>query len=148
MWKARGGLLLFFLDATDGTKHVADFRLQSNNPIIISSSPTGKKNMRPADSALGIFRSPGHDLCVPGRRILRPREPWSAKSFFDHAIKWRQSHKTHTHTDPESGTACSAKKNFIKGLITCGRLLCQFAEYSHIRNCAWLSKVFHLTTQT
>ena len=31
--------------------------------------------MRPADSALGIFRSPGHDLCVPGRRILRPREP-------------------------------------------------------------------------
>ena len=31
--------------------------------------------MRPADSALGIFRSPDHDLCVPGRRILRPREP-------------------------------------------------------------------------
>ena len=50
-------------------------RLQSNNPIIISSSSTGKKNMRPADSALGIFRSPDHDLCVPGRRILRPREP-------------------------------------------------------------------------
>ena len=31
--------------------------------------------MRPVDSALGIFRSPDHDLCVPGRRILRPREP-------------------------------------------------------------------------
>ena len=31
--------------------------------------------MRPADSALGIFRSPDPDLCVPGRRILRPREP-------------------------------------------------------------------------
>ena len=31
--------------------------------------------MRPADSALGIFRSPDHDICVPGRRILRPREP-------------------------------------------------------------------------
>ena len=32
--------------------------------------------MRPADSALGIFRSPDADLCVPGHRILRPREPW------------------------------------------------------------------------
>ena len=56
-------------------RHVADFRPQSNNPIIISSSPTGK-NMRPADSALEIFRSPDHDLCIPGHRILRPREPW------------------------------------------------------------------------
>ena len=55
---------------------MADFRLQSNNLIIISGRPTGKKNMRPADSALGIFRSPDPDLCVPGRRILRPREPW------------------------------------------------------------------------
>ena len=55
---------------------MADFRLQSNNPIIISSSPMGK-NMRPADSALEIFRSPDHDLCIPGRRILRPREPCS-----------------------------------------------------------------------
>ena len=32
--------------------------------IIISSSPTGK-NMRLADSALGIFRSPDPGLCVP-----------------------------------------------------------------------------------
>ena len=31
--------------------------------------------MRPTDSALGILRSPDPDLCVPGRRILRPREP-------------------------------------------------------------------------
>ena len=31
--------------------------------------------MRLADSALGFFRSPDHDLCVPGRRILRPWEP-------------------------------------------------------------------------
>ena len=29
--------------------------------------------MRPADSALGIFRNPDPDLCVPGRRVLRPR---------------------------------------------------------------------------
>ena len=28
--------------------------------------------MPPADSALGIFRSQDHDLCVPGRRILHP----------------------------------------------------------------------------
>ena len=31
--------------------------------------------MRPADSASGIFRSQDPDLCIPGRRILRPREP-------------------------------------------------------------------------
>ena len=30
--------------------------------------------MRPADLALGIFRNPDPDLCVPGRRILCPRE--------------------------------------------------------------------------
>ena len=53
----------------------ADFRLQSNNLIIINSSHMGRKNMRPADSALGIFRSPDPDLCVLGRRILRPRDP-------------------------------------------------------------------------
>ena len=37
---------------------------QSNNPIIISSSPMGK-NMRPANSALGIFRNPDLDLYIP-----------------------------------------------------------------------------------
>ena len=37
--------------------------------------------MRPADSALGIFRSPDADLCVPGRRILRPREPCGAQNM-------------------------------------------------------------------
>ena len=31
--------------------------------------------MRPAGSALGIFRSQDPDLCVLGRRILCPREP-------------------------------------------------------------------------
>ena len=31
--------------------------------------------MSPADSALGIFRSPDPDLCVPGCRILHPGEP-------------------------------------------------------------------------
>ena len=35
--------------------------------------------MCPADSALGIFRTPDPDLhvCVSGHRILRPREPCS-----------------------------------------------------------------------
>ena len=47
---------------------------QSNNPIIISRGPTGK-NMRPADSALGIFKNSDPDVCVPGRSILRPRVP-------------------------------------------------------------------------
>ena len=28
--------------------------------------------MHPADSALGIFRNPDPNLCVPGHRILRP----------------------------------------------------------------------------
>ena len=46
-----------------------------NNPNIISISSTGK-NMRPQDSALGIFKNPDLDLCVPGRRILHPQEPW------------------------------------------------------------------------
>ena len=38
--------------------------------------------MRRADLALGIFRSPDPDLCVPGRRILRPREPCPVTSFY------------------------------------------------------------------
>ena len=65
MWKARGGLLRFFQDATDGTNNTWRTRLQSNNPIIISSRPTGKKN---ASGGLGFgifnFRSPDPDLCV------------------------------------------------------------------------------------
>ena len=35
--------------------------------------------MCPADLALEIFRSPDPDLCVPGRRILCPREPWTSR---------------------------------------------------------------------
>ena len=35
-----------------------------------------KKNMHLADSAWGFFRSLVPDLCVPGRGILRPQEPW------------------------------------------------------------------------
>ena len=54
---------------------------QSNNPIIISSSRTGKKT-RPAGSALGIFMSLDPDLCVLGHRILRPWEPWDKAFFF------------------------------------------------------------------
>ena len=46
------------------------------NPIIINRRPMGKKNMHLADLALGIFRSLVPDLCVPGRGILRPQEPW------------------------------------------------------------------------
>ena len=53
--------------------------------------------MRPADYALGIFRSPDPDLCVPGRRILRPREPCIYRCmllFLDH-IHCRRAHFVH-----------------------------------------------------
>ena len=67
-------------------KHAADYSFkippmvritrrghQSNHPVVISSSPTGK-NMCPVDSAFKIFRNPDPDLC-PGTSSLRPREP-------------------------------------------------------------------------
>ena len=53
---------------------MADLRLQSNNPIIMSLVQP-EKNLRPADSALGIFRSPDHDLCIPGRKFCVPENP-------------------------------------------------------------------------
>ena len=46
---------------------------QSNNPIIISSSPIGAKAS--GGLVFGSFRNPGPNLCVQGRRICVPEKP-------------------------------------------------------------------------
>ena len=68
--------------------------------------------MRPADSALGIFRSPDPDLCVPGRRILRPREPWNGNFDLSH----------HGHGVPVCGFHARPVSCLTKVISGCSKL--------------------------